>query len=266
MVGRKGRVMKFGRLFAGVGALAAFCAVALFYAASPVRSFDYQDSPAVIKRPGLDIADTYLFPSPVNPNTVVAVMDIHPGLPAGSAPKTYFDQGVLYTMKFDLKYQSEAIGSRPVEDLVLQFSAGPVLGGTQQIFMYGPAVPTTVGSQTKLVNGATTSALGYINKIFTSGTNITVFAGVRRDPFFFDQSQFYNIFPDRNQGSTNPSCLPVIGNNTCPQGFNPPGVATDFFGDTNVLSIVAEIPKTILQQQNNNIVAFWATASTTSGN
>ena len=89
------------------------------------------------------------------------------------------------------------------------------------------------------------------------------FAGVREDPFFFDQSQFYNIVPDRNQGSK-PSCLPVIGNNTCPQGFNNPG--TDFFGNSNVLSIVAEIPKALLQQQQNTIVAYWATASASSGN
>jgi hypothetical protein len=247
-----------------VGALAAFVAVALFYAVTPVKSFDYQDSPAVINRPGTDISDAYLFPSPVNPNNVVAVMDVHPGLPAGSANKTFFDQGVLYTMKFDEKYASEAIGSRPVEDLVLQFSAGLAANGTQQIFFYGPGTPVEIGSNTRLVNGGNASASGFINKIFTSASGITIFAGVREDPFFFDQSQFYNIVPNRNQGSTNPSCLPAIGNDTCPQGFNNPG--TDFFANSNVLSIVAEIPKSILQEQQNTIVAYWATASTSSGN
>jgi hypothetical protein len=256
--------MKFGRLFAGVGALTAFVAVAFFYAVSPVKGFDYQDSPAVIARPGTDISDVYLFPSPVNPNNVVAVIDVYPGLPAGSSAKTFFDRSVLYTMKFDLKYASEAVGSRPVEDLVLQFSAGPSANGTQQIFFYGPATPTTLGSQTKLVNGGTASAVGYINKIFTAPTGITVFAGSRADPFFFDLTQFLNIVPDRAGGSTNPSCLPVIGNAGCPQGFNNPG--TDFFADSNVLSIVAEIPKSILQQQNNTVVGFWATTSTVSGN
>ena len=71
-------------------------------------------------------------------------MNIHPGLPAGSAGTTYFDRGVLYQMKFDLKYASEAIGSRPVEDIVLQFSAGPASNGTQQIFFYGPGTPVPV--------------------------------------------------------------------------------------------------------------------------
>jgi len=256
--------MKYGRLFAGTGALAALVAVIVFYAASPVRGFDFQDSPAVIARPGTDISDVYLFPSPVNQNTVVAVIDVHPGLPAGSAKTTYFDQGVLYQMKFDLNYQSEAIGSRPVENLVLQFSAGPASNGTQQIFFYGPAAPVVVGTTSKLVNSGNATAIGYINKIFTTSNGITIFAGVREDPFFFDLSQFYNIVPDRNRGSTAASCLPVIGNDTCPQGFNNPG--TDYFANSNVLSIVAEIPKTILQQDNNNVVAYWATTSTSTGN
>jgi hypothetical protein len=255
--------MKFGRLFAGLGALAAFVAVIFFYAASPVKSFDFQDSPAVIARPGTDISDVYLFPSPVNPNNVVAVMDFYPGLPAGSSKSTFFDRGILYQMKFDLKYASEATNARPVEDLVLQFSAGPQANGTQQIFFYGPAAPVITGSQSELVNSGTASAVGFINKIFTTPSGITVFAGMRGDPSFFDLTQFYNIVPDRNQGSTNPSCLPVLGNNTCPQGFNNPG--TDYFQNTNVLSIVAEIPKSILQQQDNNLVAFWATTSTQSG-
>ena len=256
--------MKFGRLFAGVGALAAFVAVALFYAVSPVKSFDFEDSPAVITRPGTDLSDAYLFPSPVNPNNVVAVMNIHPGLPAGSAGTTYFDRGVLYQMKFDLKYASEAIGSRPVEDIVLQFSAGPASNGTQQIFFYGPGTPVLIGAQSKLVNSGVPTASGFINKIFTAPSGVTIFAGVRADPFFFDQAQFFNIVPDRNQGSTNPSCLPGIGNNQCPQGFNTPG--TDYFATTNVLSIVAEIPKSILQQEDNTVVAYWATASTNNGN
>ena len=263
-VGRKVRGMKFGRLFAGVGALAALVAVMFYYAASPVKGFDIQDSPAVIARPGTDISDVYLFPSPVNQNTVVAVICVHPGLTAGSAKTTYFDQGILYQMKFDLHYQSEALGARPLENLVLQFSAGPVANGTQQIFFYGPAAPVLTGTRSQLVNSGNASAIGYINKIFTTSSGITIFAGSREDPFFFDLAQFYNIVPDRNRGSTAASCLPTIGNDTCPQGFNSPG--TDYFADSNVLAIVAEIPKTIMQQDNNNVVAFWATTSTSTGN
>jgi hypothetical protein len=256
--------MKRGRLFAGVGALGAFVAAIVAYAATPVKGFDYQDSPTVITRPSTDLSDAYLFPSPVNPNNVVAVMDIHPGLAAGTSNSTYFDQGVLYQMKFDEKFASEALGSRPVEDLVLQFSAGKPANGTQQIFAYGPSGPVQAGTVSKLVNSGQASAEGFINKIFTLPSGITVFAGSRADPFFFYLSQWYNIVPDRNQGSTNPSCLPGVGNDTCKGGFNF-GSPVDYFANTNVLSIVAEIPISVLEGQSNTVVAYWATSSTQSG-
>ncbi len=110
------------------------------------------------------------------------------------------------------------------------------------------------------------SGIGFINKSFAIGSGasiINVFAGARHDPDFFNVSQFYNIFPDRNAGSTAPSCLPG-GSGTCPQGFNSaPG--TDYFANTNVLSIVVECPRTLLAGTGNGVVAYWATTSTTSG-
>jgi len=258
--------MRFGRSWAGAGALAVLVVAAVMYAASPVKGFDYQDSPSVIANPGTDLADAYLFPSPVNANNVVAVMTIHPGLPAGTANSAFFNQSVLYEMKFDLKYQGEAVNARPVVSFVLQVSAGLAANGTQQIFVYGPGKPIVTGNTSKLLNGGTPSAVGYINHSFSTFGGITMYAGVREDPFFFDLSQFYNIIPDRNQGSTASSCLPApVGNGSCPQGFNPPGTATDFFGNTNVLAIVAEIPISTMQSQNFNQIAYWATASTTSG-
>ena len=75
-----------------------------------------------------------------------------------------------------------------------------------------------------------------------SGGSIQVFAGAREDPFFFDLAQFLKILPDRNGGSTAQSCLPVLGNNTCPTGFNNPG--SDTLKGFNVLSIiVVELPR-----------------------
>ena len=70
--------MKIARLFGGTAALCAFVAVAVLYAGVPARSFDLQGSPVLINRPKADITDTYFFPSPTNPNNVVAVMDVQP--------------------------------------------------------------------------------------------------------------------------------------------------------------------------------------------
>jgi hypothetical protein len=260
--------MKNARPVAGLLALGAFVAAAVLYAHVPVRGFDLRGSPVLVKRPGADITDTYFFPSPTNPSNVVAVMDVYPLIPPGAGTTTFFDQSVLYTMKFDNRYASEAItpGSRPVENLVLQFSFGPPTSGTQQVFVYGFGAPVSVGGSTKLINSGAPTGVGFINKSFAAGNGVSsfnVFAGGRRDPDFFNASQFYNIFPDRNQGSTTPSCLPG-GSGTCPQGFNSaPG--TDLFANSNVLSIVAEFPRNLVAGTGNGVVAYWATTSTTTG-
>jgi len=260
--------MKIARSFGGFVALGALAAVVVLYGRTPARSFDIQNSPAVIKNPSADITDIYMFPSPTNSNNVVVAMDVYPLIAAGQGLKTFFNQSVLYTMKFDNKYANESTTSRPVEDLVIQFSVGAVTSGTQQIYVYGPGAANRTGATTTLIQGGTISGTGYINRPFASLQGLSVFAGAREDPFFFDLQQFYNIFPNRNQGSTAASCLPApVGTGACPQGFNPPGTAVDYFADDNVLSIVVEMPKSVLQQNaSGNIVAYWATTSTESGN
>ena len=257
--------MKIARPVGGLAALCALAVSAVLYCGTPVRGFDIQDSAAVVARPGTDISDVYLFPSPTNANDVVAVMNVSPGLPAGTGTTAFFDTTVLYTMKFDTNYASEAVGARPSESIVLQFSMGTPSGGSQSIFVYGPLPPNNTGSTTSLVNAGVTSGVGLINSSFATVGGITIFAGVREDPFFFDLTQFYNIVPDRHAGSTATTCLPG-GSNTCPAGFRAAGVATDFFNNSNVLSIVAEIPKSLLTANGNSLVAYWATTSTQTGN
>lgn len=271
--------MRFARFFGGLAALCAFAIAAFLYVGAPARSFDLQGSPLTVKRPAANITDTYFFPSPTNANNVVAVMDVDPLVPAGAGLSTFFDPNVLYTMKFDNKYRSESVnGGRPVEDLVIQFSFAAAANGTQQVFVYGPAVPTTVGTTTSLANGGLANGSGFINRPFQSSATLlgtapfSVFAGPRRDPAFFNASQFFAIFPDRNGGSTAASCL-AGGSSPCPQGFTPAGAggSNDLFANSNVLSIVVEIPKTTLTIGNGGAcsttcpVAFWATTSTSSG-
>ncbi len=67
---------------------------------------------------------------------------------------------------------------------------------------------------------------------------IKVYAGPRDDPFFFDLNQFKAII-----GGTATS-------------FNNPG--TDAFAGTNVLSIVVEVPKSML---GTGAVNIWATSN-----
>jgi Domain of unknown function (DUF4331) len=259
--------MKFARLFGGTAALCALIVAVLLFVRIPARGFDLQGSPVTIARPSTDITDTYLFPSPTNPNNVVAVMDVDPSIPAGAGLTTFFDQGVLYTMKFDTKYKEEPTATRPVEDVVIQFSVsavtGPTGSQTQQISVYGPQAPVLLGSATKLLN-STATGTGFINREFSVfAGQVQVFAGARRDPQFFDKTQFFNIFPASTQAAGSASCL----SSSCPSGFAAAG--SNYFANSNVLSIVVEIPKSVLLNFGGGAgdgVAYWATTSTTTGN
>ena len=259
--------MNFPRLISGTVALCALVAAAVLSNKVPARGFDFQDTMITAGHPTADITDTYLFPSPANNNYVVAVMDVYPSLPAGKGLTTYFDQGVLYTLKFDTKYAEQAAGSRPVEDVVIQVAAGPTpapgSGGTQQISVYGPASPAQTGPTTKLTS-ATAAGIGNINSDFSIDSGqIQVFAGGRRDPQFFAEPEFAGIFPASALPAGGTSCLST----TCPGGFAAAG--TNYFGDSNVLSMVIQIPKTILINLGGGVgdgVAFWATTSSPTGN
>ena len=270
--------MKIARLFGGIAALCAFIAVALLYAGAPARGFDLQGSPTVVNRPRADILDTYFFPSPANQNNVVAVMDVYPFISPANALGTFFDQSVLYTMKFDNQFgnTSVAIGAKPTEDLVLQFSFSAPTGTgqqTQQLFVYGPAFPAKIGTTTVLVNSGTATGTGFINKSFMIDSGISIFAGARRNPAFLSgtlsgsQPQstpgtYFGIFPTQKASTASAkTCLPG-GTNTCPAGFSF-NRERSFSPRTNVLSIVAEIPKaTLATAARSGVVAYWATTST----
>jgi hypothetical protein len=217
-------------------------------------------------------------------------MDVYPLIAASSTPSTaynalntFFDQKVLYTFKFDNNYTSEATnGGRPVEDYVLQVSFGAPTGGTQQVYVYGPSAPNGTGTSTYLVNAGTPTGTGYINRAFSLASpysGIQIFAGARRDPAFLNASAtptgsttypyyhvtsnpgtYFGIFPGQNPNtSTGTSCITA---GTCPGGF---AAGTDLFAQTDVLSIVVEIPK-IQVVGASGVVAFWATTATVSGN
>lgn len=252
--------MKLVRFLGPAAAAAALIGAGLFARPAPTPA---ADSPATLAHPEARIADVYLFPSPSNPSNVVAVMNVSPGLGAGTAAATFFDQKVLYTMKFDNKVAGEAVGASPVEDLVMQFSFGAAAGGTQQVIAYGPAAPKQTGTRTMLVNGGQAAGLGLVDRGFTTSTGVNVFAGERANPNFADVAQFGRIFPTSVQPAGGTTCLPG-GTNACPSGFAVPGV--NGFANTNVLSIVIELPKaTLIPAGTGPKIAYWATTSSASG-
>ncbi len=185
---------------------------------------DHIDAPAVTgpgsTSPGNDITDVYAFQSPADNSKMVFVMNTQ-GLmsPAVSATAS-FPSNVMYEFNIDNTGDN-------VEDLVIQCL---VQNGKMRV--YGPVAVGTPGTTSMVkTSGPSTevavTAYGAASISTSTNANGTrIFAGPRDDPFFFDLVRFKEVI-----AGTQP-------------GFRNPGV--DSFAGTNVMSIVVEVPKTLL--------------------
>ncbi|GAC1301372.1 MAG: hypothetical protein NVSMB19_09430 [Vulcanimicrobiaceae bacterium] len=231
------------RLLAGTAGVALVAALGMYGTRSLVAS-DHQDSPLTVSRPGIDITDVFVYPSPHDPNAVVLAMDVWPLIPTGMGSSKQFDPGAMYQFKI-------GTGNDFNEDLVVQFKASGV-GPSQKLTMYGPAKPNMQGVLSTFV--APTGTFNY-NTPAVLANNIHVYAGPREDPFYFDLAQFFKIIPDRNfQNQPNPP---------------PPSAscfrkdAQDFLKGFNVLQIAVEMPRRLLADSTGNVgrINVWTTTS-----
>lgn len=220
--------MKRFRLLAAGAVLTVAAGFGLLVAA------DHRDSALLTDDRAADIADVYSFLSPANPDHVVLAMTVSGLIPPAEASTTFFDPNVLYQWKIDNTGDA-------VEDLVIQaFVTGAP--GRQVMHFRGPAAPPIAGSVSRVIPGPETATVRVSTgptAITTRGRGMTVFAGVRDDPFFFDLVRFREV---------------VAGSAS---GFRNPGI--DTFAGTNVLAIVVEVPRTLLG--NNPSIGVWGTTS-----
>lgn len=213
-------------------------------------SSDHADTPQIAATPGTDISDVFIFPSPTNPDNVVLAVCVSPLIGPGAA--RYFDPSVLYQFKIDNTGDN-------VEDLVIQakFEGD---GPSQQVVISGPVAPRTTGTSSTFHDSYI--ATGTYGTAFSPTAGMTVFAGKREDPFFFDLERFFTILPDRKT-PLDPAALPAGQDPNAPQAttWRAPGVAQDFLKGFNVLSIVVELPKSRLKGSVDGKIALWCTTS-----
>lgn len=197
---------------------------------------DHDEAPGVQDDQAADIADVYAWQSPTDPDNVVLALTLSDVIPPGQIElgRSIFDPRVLYQFKIDNDGDA-------VEDLVIQ---AYVVGGpnNQQMKFRGPAAPEVTGADNRVVRGpvsATVRVTTGAEPIVSSRGGMTVFAGLRDDPFFFDFGQFTAI---------------LAGQAT---SFDDPG--TDSFAGLNTYAIVVELPKSALP--NIAGARIWATTS-----
>ena len=185
---------------------------------------DHIDAPAVTgpgsTSPSNDITDIYAFQSPADNNKMVLVLNTQGLLAPAATAAAKFGSNVMYEFNIDNTGDN-------VEDLVIQCLVqkgkmrvyGPVAAGT-------PGTISMVKSSGPLTEVAVTAYGAGSPIVGTNSNGINAFAGPRDDPFFFDLVRYKEI---------------IAGTQT---GFRNPGV--DTFAGTNVMSIVVEVPKSLL--------------------
>jgi hypothetical protein len=196
---------------------AAFITGGILYAA------DHIDTPAVTNQT-TDITDLYVFRAADQANLVFVANSQGLTSPANTA-NLKFDENTVLEFNIDKNGDN-------IEDLVIQCKYD---AASNKMQVYGPIVPSATGTKSKLEGTVTAevavTAYGSAAVTGTGTTGIKVFAGPRDDPFFFDLNRYKAILAG-----------------TAP-GFSNPG--TDTFAGTNVLSVVVEVPKTMIGATGN---------------
>lgn len=184
---------------------------------------DHIDSPSVANT-SVDIADFYAFEGDDPNNTVFVATMQGPLIPGDVTMNARFDEDVV--VEFNIDNTGDFI-----EDLVIQ-----AIRRDSIMYFFGPSVvdPAEAGLQSEIYVDDLSGQVGVSSMdetlTATNDAGMTFFAGPRRDAFYFDFNQF-------NQ---------VVSGAAAPEGFLPPGEASDFFDNLNVLAIVVEVPNALL--------------------
>lgn len=202
-------MMKNSRIFAAIGGLG-IVTLSFF-----LLSADHLDAPAIAGTTA-DITDFYAFQGENNDNYVF-VANVQGFLPPGQpTEQAAFDEAVLIEFNIDNDNDLK-------EDLVIQ-----AIKRGDSMYFFGPSAPAMQGLESTILTSTRRRV-----KISTKDDlqiaeidGMKFFAGPREDPFFFDLNQYNAI---------------LSGAAT---GFNNPG--EDTFANSNVLSIVVEIPKNMI--------------------
>jgi len=213
------------------------------------RASDHQDSPNVELNPAQDMTDVYAFPS-ATPGRIVLVMNSWAVLTPAQTATTGFDPDLLYQFKIDNTGDAK-------EDKVIQVTFRGT-GRDQTVDVRGPIAPPAQGAMNNHVADGGATLSGGTNTNLGSTSGVQVFAGAREDPFFIDLEQFFRIIPDRKPITGQLSQLPDVPSAT---SFRPAGAAVDFLKGFNVLSIVVELPVSMLTAGGNAKIGLWGTIS-----
>ena len=238
------KILGLGGLLLGVTLIGG---VGAFY----VNASDHDDGETEIKGRNLNLTDLFVFrEQDQNPNAsqgdLVFIMDTNPRSLANQ--QYYFSTRARYEFKVSRVINNDATPTG-VPDVVLRFKFGqPNANGQQTIQL--TAIKdgvTTVANQT--LRTTPIKANPNVGQVSLNGSTLSVFAGLREDPFFFDVEQFFRV----RAGAL--GIAPAVG-------FRDPNTAVDFAKGYNVNAIAVRVPIRFLQGSTSaTTFDVWETVS-----
>ncbi len=245
------RAIKLGALALGLALIAGLSSRAL-------NASDHDDGEIALKSRNLNLTDLFAFREAdqnyqASPDNLIFVLNTNPRSLARQ--QYYFNGRARYEFKVTRVANKDASPTGR-EDVTLRFEfRAPDAAGSQ-----GMQVSLVRGSRVNTVNKTTSGALikttplsaaPVLNQLSLIGSPVTVFAGTREDPFFFDVEQFFRVRAGlRGLGPA--------------ASFRNPGL--DFTAGYNVSSIVVRVPRALLAGQSGaTTFDVWETISVPTG-
>ncbi len=248
-------------------AICAMVATGLFAGQYIVQASDHDDGEVDLKGRSLNLTDLYVFRednqtgNANDKGNLILIMNSNPRSLPG---QQYF---FSTTAQYDFHLSQVATANkakRPTgsDDVVLRFQfSTPTADGKQQInftlIKKGQSVlvdKTSSGSAlltTPLAASQNNSPT--LNVVNVNEAPVTIFAGLREDPFFFDVEQFFKV---REAALKTGKFI----------GFLPTNQAKDFTHNYNINTIVVRVPIAALQSSaTDTVFDAWTTISVPKG-
>ena len=223
------------------GAFALITAIAFFSMFTPllqVSAADHAESTSVAGDPGADIADVFAFLDPNDNSKVVLAMDVEGFIvPSELLNLSFFSPEVVY--RFEIENTGDAIPDATID---VSFSAQTSRSAAQTATIRLPRTRLNRG-RNSFTAPTTVQTLSAAANPFTVTTNqendVSFFAGLTDDPFYFDIVGFNRFVGSVLGGTPDPTRLQR---------------SRDSFAGYNIHMIAVEVPAAMLQGSAGNIV------------